>query len=547
MRRTAALPTLAAALVLAAGSGCTDTPHYSPPSATYYVSPGGDDGNSGTSPGEAWRTLRRAELTALEAGDKLMLEGGARFPGTLTVAKGEAGDADKPVTIGSYGTGRATVVATDSPGISVHNTAGVEIRDLRVTGKKGSYLREGGINIYSDLPGGKKLDHVAVSGVEVSGFRAGIAIGGTDGGSGFENVTVSRSELHHNKDVGLLTYGPDFDISHPSYAHSHIRIVDVAAHHNTGDPASTTTHSGNGIVLGGVRDATVRDSRAHDNGSRAAAEAPAGPVGIWAYDATGVLLEHNVSYRNHTGSRVDGSGFGLDSNVSDSTVQYNLAFGNDGPGYYAYTNKKNGAHRNNVIRYNISAGNGRKLPVNGALAVHGSDIRSLDIYQNTLIMPQSPKGRGPVIRLRDGLSDVTVRNNILVADGAPLITAEKGLAPRNVLLQGNNYTMASGSWSVEWEGRSYSGLDAWRSATGQERTDGEPSGLTKDPCFAGGDLPSIRSAADAPLVIPGCAALAGAGLDLHALFGTGPGSVDYFGKATGTPPPVGAAVPSVKD
>ncbi|WP_371602021.1 right-handed parallel beta-helix repeat-containing protein [Streptomyces sp. NBC_01220] len=547
MHRTAAMTALAAAIIVAAGSACTDTPHYAPPPATYYVSPGGNDRNSGTSPGEAWRTLRRAEGTALEPGNRLMLQGGARFTGTLTVGKGEAGDADRPVVIGSYGTGRATVAATDGPGISVHDTAGVEIRNLAVTGKDGSYLRDGGINLYSDLPDGKKLDHVAVSGVEVSGFRAGIAIGGTGGGSGFENVTVSRSELHDNRDVGLLTYGPDFDAAHPTYAHSRIRIVDVAAYHNTGDPASTTTHSGNGIVLGSVRDATVRDSHAHDNGTRAAAEAPAGPVGIWAYDATGILLEHNTSYRNHTGSRVDGAGFGLDSNVSDSTVQYNLAFQNDGPGYYAYTSKRNGAHRDNTIRYNISADNGRKLPAKGSLAVYGKDVRSLDVYQNTLVVPRSPNGPGPAILLRAGLSHVTVRNNVLVADSAPLIVAAKGLTPRKVLLQGNNYSTASGSWNVDWAGRTYAGLAAWRTATGQERVGATPSGTTTGPCFAGGALPRIRSAEDAPLIIPDCAAPVGAGLDLHALFGTDPGAVDYFGRASGTPPPVGAAVPVVKD
>ncbi|WP_406090655.1 right-handed parallel beta-helix repeat-containing protein [Streptomyces sp. NBC_01013] len=547
MHRTAAMTTLAAAIILAAGSGCADTPHYAPAPATYYVSPGGNDRNSGTSPGEAWRTLRRAEGTVLHPGNKLMLEGGARFAGTLTVGKGEAGDADRPVVIGSYGTGRATVAATDGPGISVHDTAGVEIRNLAVTGRNGSYLREGGINLYNDLPGGNTLDHVAVSGVEVSGFRAGIAIGGTRGGAGFENVSVSRSKLHDNKDVGLLAYGPDFDAGHPSYAHSHIRIADVAAYHNTGDPASTTTHSGNGIVLGSVRDATVRDSRAHDNGTRAAAEAPAGPVGIWAYDSTGVLLEHNSSYRNHTGSRVDGAGFGLDSNVSDSTIQYNLAFQNDGPGYYTYTNKRNGAHRDNTIRYNISADDGRKLPAKGSLAVYGIDVRSLHVYQNTLVMPHSPKGRGPAIVLRAGLSHVTVRNNILVADDAPLVLAAKGLTPRNVLLQGNNYSTVSGSWSVDWAGRTYASLAAWRTATGQERAGGKPSGTTTDPCFAGGALPRIRSTEDAPLIIPDCAAPVGAGLDLHALFGTDPGTVDYFGRTTGTPPSVGAAVPSVKD
>ncbi|MFH9556881.1 right-handed parallel beta-helix repeat-containing protein [Streptomyces globisporus] len=546
MRGSTTTAVAAAALLLAA-SGCGATPHYEPPSATYYVAPGGDDQSSGTSPGEAWRTLARAERTGLAPGDKLLLEGGARFSGTITVGEEEAGAADRPVTVGSYGGGRATVAATNSAGISVYNTAGVEIRDVKVTGAGRSYTQEGGINIYSDREDGAKLDRVTVADVEVSGFRAGIAVGGTESGSGFRDVTVRQAEVHGNKDVGLLTYGPRFDADKPAYAHRDIRIEGVEAHHNTGDPELTETHSGNGIILGGVQEATVRSSRAHDNGTRSSAEAPAGPVGIWAYDAADVVLEENTSYRNHTGSAVDGAGFGLDANVSGSTIQNNLAFQNDGPGYYVYTNKKNGAHRENTIRYNVATENGRKLPVNGALAIHGQDIRNLNVYQNTLVMSDSPNGPGPAVRLRGGQSGVTLRNNILVTERAPLVTAEADLRPRDVVMQGNDYFEPTGSWRIDWDERTFPDLDAWRTATGQERADGRSTGLAVDPCFAGGALPDIRSAADARLIVPDCAALAGKGLDLRRLFGTEAGTVDYFGRTVGTPPPIGAAVPPASE
>ncbi|MGW7055951.1 right-handed parallel beta-helix repeat-containing protein [Streptomyces sp. NPDC054887] len=548
MRRTTVTTALAATILAVAGSGCVATPHYAPnPYRTYYVSPYGDDGNDGSSPGSAWKSLARAERTALQPGDKLLLEGGARFSGTITVSKGEAGAADRPVVIGSYGEGRAALEATDSPGISVHNTAGVEIRDLKISGEGDAYVREGGINLFSDVPDSPRLDHVEVSGVEVSGFRVGIAVGGIDGESGFQDVSVRQARLHGNKDAGLLTYGPDFAPRRPAYPHQNVTLEGVEAHHNAGDPKVTESHSGNGIILGGVRRATVRDSSAHDNGTRAAAEAPAGPVGIWAYDATEVLLEHNTAYRNHTGSAVDGGGFGFDSNVSSSTIQYNLAFHNDGPGYYVYTNKVNGAQKDNTIRYNIATDNGRKLPVNGALAVHGEDIRDLSIYQNTLVMSESANGPGPAVRLREGQTGVTLRNNILVTEGAPVITAEKGLKRGNAVLQGNNYHVSKGQWALAWGGRSYPDLGTWRAATGQERAGDRPTGLSVDPCFAGGPQPDIDSAADARLAVPDCATLARKGLDLRKLFSMDPGPIDYFGRAAGTPPPVGAAVPSTKD
>ncbi|MEU5656690.1 right-handed parallel beta-helix repeat-containing protein [Streptomyces sp. NPDC047737] len=541
-RRT---PSVLLALALSLGAAsCVDTPHYSP-TRTYYVSPEGDDRNDGTSEGQAWRTLARAERVALEPGDRLLLQGGARFQGTVTVKQNEAGDTRSPVLIGSYGDGRATVEASGGPGISVHNTAGVEIKDLTVIGRSGTRADAGGINLYNDRPSGGRLGPVELSGIDVSGFAVGVAIGGKDEKAGFRDVSVRQARLHDNKDAGLLVYGPDFDPRHPAYTHRNIDVEHVEAFRNPGDPSAAHTHTGDGIILGSVRDATVRESSAHDNGARSSAEARSGPVGIWAYDATAVRIERNVSYRNHTGSDVDGAGFGLDSNVSSSTVQYNLAFGNDGPGYYAFSRTVNGAHRDNTIRYNISASDGRKLSRNGGIAVHGKDIRDLQIYQNTVVVPDAGRGDAPALRLRLGEQGVVLRNNVLVNQSGPVVTAETGLGPADVTLQGNNYRTTDGAWSVDWGSRTYPDLSAWRAATGQERTGQHATGLTVDPCFAGGELPTVRSARDAPAVVPECAGRDG--LDLRALFGTDPGGVDYFGDKVPVPPPVGAAVPRTPD
>ncbi|NLU66143.1 right-handed parallel beta-helix repeat-containing protein [Streptomyces sp. HNM0574] len=546
--RRGAPAALAAAALLAGGTACMDTPHYSP-SRTYYVSPHGDDDNEGTSAGDAWRTLDRAERTGLEPGDRLLLKGGERFSGTVTLKADEAGDADRPVVVGSYGEGRARIDAEDGPGVSVHNTAGVQIRDLELNGAGSSYTDDGGVNAYHDRGGGDRLSGIGISRVDVSGFKVGISVGGEKAGTGFADVSVTDSRLHDNKDSGLLTYGPEFDAGDPQYAHEDVTVERVETYANRGDPEQNDTHSGNGIILGGVREAAVRDSSAHDNGGRSAAGAPAGPVGIWAYDASEVVLEHNRSYRNHTGSSVDGAGFGLDSSVSDSTVQYNLAFGNDGPGYYAYTNTANGAHKDNTIRYNVSSDDGRKLARNGGLSVHGKDIRDLAVYQNTVIMPESPNGTAPAVRLQDGERGVSFRNNLFVTENAPTVNAERGLDRGHVVFQGNNYRVAGGDSepSFDWGGTSYSGLGSWRSGTGQERDGDRSTGGTTGPCLAGGDLPVIDSTGDAPSVVPDCDALAGKGLDLSDRFGISPGDEDYFGNHVGTPPPVGAAVPEPED
>ncbi|WP_338693278.1 right-handed parallel beta-helix repeat-containing protein [Streptomyces sp. Q6] len=525
-------------------TGCSGTPHYVPPAHTYYVAADGDDTADGTAPDSAWRTLDRADRTKLRPGDRLLLEGGARFRGTVTVGRDEAGDPGRPVVIGSFGSGRAVVTSAAEPAVSVHDTGGVQIRDLVLRGAPASRAHDAGVNLYSDLQSGARPSGITVSGVDVSGFRVGLAVGASRHGVGFRDVTVSQASLHGNKDIGLLTYGPDFKPARAAYAHENLTLDSVAAYGNPGDPNAHDRHTGDGIVVGSVRGATVRHVDAHDNGARAASDAPEGPVGVWAYDATRVVIEESVSYRNHTGSTVDGAGFGLDSNVSDSALRRNLAFDNDGPGFYAYQRWTNGAHARNTISHNISAGDGRALPEHGAVAVYGTDIHDLAVVQNTVLLSRSPAGTGPALRLQTGEHGVVVRNNLFVTEGVPLVLADRGLTRSDVVLQGNDYRSADGDWQVSWGTESYGSLAAWREATGQETAGGKATGLDVDPCLAGGALPEIRSVADASRTVPTCPALAGKGVE-PPLPGGVPavGPVDYFGHTVAAPPQVGAVVP----
>lgn len=536
-----ALPlVLAAALLAGVARGC-DTPHYTPQVTTYYVGPRGDDSAPGTSPQQAWRTLDRADRAPLQPGDRLLLEGGARFAGNVSIGPEEAGDAERPVVVGSYGEGRATVVATGSNGVSVHNTGGVEIRELILEGRGASRTEQAGINLYLDNREARADQrNVTITDVEVTDFQTGVAIGSAVPGQGFADVTVRRAALHGNKDAGMLTYGPTFDAQRPLYAHRDLTVEQVNAYDNVGDPRAHSRHTGNGIVIGGTQRAVVRESHAHDNGALSSPEAPGGPVGIWTYDSTGVLMEHNTSFRNHSRSGEDGSGFGLDSNVSASTVQYNLSFQNDGAGYYAYAETGNGRHRDNVIRYNISDDDARVLPWKGALTVYGTNVRNLDIYQNTVTMARSPGGEGTVVLLRPGNTDITFRNNLLVAERDPLVSADADLPTTRALFQGNQYHSVSGPWRVKWGDTVHGSLPAWRAATGQEQVGEAATGSATDPCLAGGALPDIRTAADAPRVVPGCPR---DGLDLRALFSIDPGAEDFSGRAVSTPPVIGAAQP----
>jgi hypothetical protein len=237
-----ALPlALAAALLAGVAGGCATTPHYTPKTTTCYVGARGDDSAPGTSPRQAWRTLDRADRARLRPGDRLLLEGGARFAGNVSIGRGEAGDTERPVVVGSYGEGRATVVATGATGVSVHDTGGVEIRELTLQGRGASRTEEAGINLFlSDREARADARGVTVTDVEVTGFQTGVAIGSSVPGRGFADVTVRRAALHGNKDAGMLTYGPTFEARRPVHAHRDLTVEKVDAYDNPATRRPTT-------------------------------------------------------------------------------------------------------------------------------------------------------------------------------------------------------------------------------------------------------------------------------------------------------------------
>ena len=79
------------------------------PGRQFYVSPDGDDGNSGTSPDHAWRTLARVNAADLLPGDHVHLRGTATFAEPLAPYAGISGTSRSPIVFDSYGRGTATL------------------------------------------------------------------------------------------------------------------------------------------------------------------------------------------------------------------------------------------------------------------------------------------------------------------------------------------------------------------------------------------------------------------------------------------------------
>ncbi len=75
---------------------------------TYYVSPTGNDNNSGTSPSQAWQTVNRVNHASLSPGDGVLFEAGANFSDAVLMPP-SSGTQRKPIVFGSYGTGQAVI------------------------------------------------------------------------------------------------------------------------------------------------------------------------------------------------------------------------------------------------------------------------------------------------------------------------------------------------------------------------------------------------------------------------------------------------------
>ena len=84
-------------------------------SASYYVSPDGNDANSGTDPTAPWQTIAKVNAATFGPGDTVSFKGGASFAGNLVI--NASGSASAPLVINSYETGKATVVAGTGYGI----------------------------------------------------------------------------------------------------------------------------------------------------------------------------------------------------------------------------------------------------------------------------------------------------------------------------------------------------------------------------------------------------------------------------------------------
>jgi len=528
------------ALFITSSDGLGQATNDAAAQATYYIATNGNDNNAGTSPEQAWKTINRVNQGNYFAGDKIFFEGGQTFSGSLQFNSGNAhGTPDSPITIGSYGSGRATIQSGLAHGLYVYNTGGIRVDDLIFIGtsvgcaappceRSGIYCLS--FSDANDNANDTTYDYIHIDNVEASGYRmAGIAIGSWDGTSNFQNVRITNVVAHDNGFAGIRTFSRDT----LTYAVSNIYVAHSVAHNNHGYPESPV--SGCGIWLQGVNGGMVEYCAAHDNGGRNGNQPGGGPIGIFAFWSNNITFQHNESYNNKTGNFADGGGFDFDWWTFNSVMQYNYSHGNDGAGFLICGCVRGSKLNNITVRYNISENDGRRNFYPGIYITGGShqEFKDVKVYNNTVYK----SGGSPVVRVSGGGSTyakISLRNNILIAsDNSALVVVNDPQNATELFFQGNDYWSTSGNYSIRWGSENYRTIQNWSNFTGQEKLNDSAVWKSFNPLLtnAGGGgtiypdpitkLAAYRLQSGSPMI--------DAGLNLKAHFGIDVGARDFYG------------------
>jgi hypothetical protein len=420
---------------------------------TYYVSPTGNDSNNGISRSTPWQTIAKVDAGHYNAGDSILFEGGQTFSGSLSfTARSWSATAASPVTIGSYGTGDATISSGDGVGFLAHNVAGFVLKNLVFVGAGSANLTDG-VQVLNDLSGNVKLDYVVLQNLDVSGYGSnGVHIYGNNGATGFKRVTISYVAAHSNTSndpaggtSGILVNSSNYGAGSTNAAHQNVLIDHCNAYSNPGNPVTGTPGwSGAGITMSSTNGGTIQYSVAANNGTDTK-----GTVGIWAADATNIAIQFNESYGTATNNGQDGDGFDLDGGVTNSVMQYNYSHDNYGAGFmiFSYNDGHVISTSNDTMRYNVSQNDGRSNnSYYGGLTIGndaGATLTGVLSYNNTVYKSVGTTSAATISGAGAPSAQARVANNIFYVTNSSSFIRGAASAPGVSFVGNSCYSIGS--------------------------------------------------------------------------------------------------------
>jgi hypothetical protein len=382
---------------------------------TYYISPDGNDENSGLSAQEAWASLDRVNRDTFLAGDAILFECGGTWKGQLR-PQGN-GEPDLPITLGSYGSGPRPVINIGrAAGVAIHlvNQSWWEIGGIEITSGARPELgkRRGGI--VATLEGdGVHMEHIVIRDChihdvwgQVGGKHTGIAIYVGPliyGGQRSEDWTVTDVLVEDNRiervdKVGIVVSGQEEVIVRGNYME------------NLGGDGIIVFNANEGLIERNIANRTCLRSGDPDLETGGEDWWPH-TAAIWIARCTGTVMQYNEVY--NTGRQLrngDGFAYDFDFECRNCVLQYNYSA--NGHGLLLIMNRT----YDNIARYNISQNDQTHL-----IQIHGNTEDGNLIHNNIFYVDHSTVDLdyycGMENEKETAKMGVTFRNNIFYAGG----------------------------------------------------------------------------------------------------------------------------------
>jgi hypothetical protein len=427
--------------------------------AGYYVSVSGSDDHPGTRD-KPFKTLSKVNGLKLKPGDAVLFKAGETFDGTLSLSI-DGSQADS-VLISTYGEAGQAIINGGNREAVVIRGRYFRLENIHATGtgrKSGSTTN--GISLI-------EARHGMIENIQAKGFqKSGLDL------YNCQHIKIKNVRARENGFAGIHVSGADRKKSR------NILITESLAENNPGDPTNLTNHSGNGILVG-QSDSVIVDHCVATNNGWDMPRVGNGPVGIWAYESSNILIQYCISYGNKTSKGAkDGGGFDLDGGITNSIIQYCLSYDNEGAGYGLFQYGGASLWYNNVVRYCLSINDATTTDGSGGIFMwNGSEenVQLADcIVHNNLVYTL----RNPAIQFEPSSLNKNFKfyNNILIGKNAII----NGPASGEIFL-GNVWWNADGA---EINFRGHHSLAQWSSATGQEQLNQVMIGRQINPLLKG--------------------------------------------------------------
>lgn len=346
---------------------------------TYYISSSrGNDANDGLSENTPFKTLTRASQLDLKPGSQLLLRASDVWQRQTLMPKG-SGTKEKPIVIGTYGTGAKPIICPGYSnntiyGIRIVNGSGYEIRGLEIMNCYGGivFWYENTYNHKYILIEDCYVHQVTGTTTGWGGgwdqkmpvdlvMASGICINGSDayGNSRIcEDITIHNTKIDRC-DIGIQFISRDHDFSGKWNYHGKDKTTSNNFHDvKITNCDVTRSYRTGGICISCVSKLDARNLLVDETGYQGVGMYW-GVAGFQVSRVSDSLIENCTFSNTIKGNSPDGQGFDFESDNQNVTVRKCKFINNDAAGLLCFGGTWPGANAGNVVDDCYFEGNNR--------------------------------------------------------------------------------------------------------------------------------------------------------------------------------------------